>query len=67
MISMADLETLIGWEIQAGSRVLSVYLNVDQALEVNRSRGFEVPLGNILRNQKETFFGASGYRNRDGA
>jgi peptide chain release factor subunit 1 len=53
MISMADLETLVGWGIQSGSRVLSVYLNVDQALEVNRSRGFEVPLGNILCSCEE--------------
>lgn len=53
VLPAAEAPALIRWEGRPDGRVLSVYLNVEQARETNRRRGFEVSLANLLRSVEE--------------
>jgi peptide chain release factor subunit 1 len=53
MISAEDVRALIEHRAEAGSGLLSIYLNVDQSRAVNLNRGFEAALRNLLRKLEE--------------
>ena len=50
MIAKEEVERVIARNSKPGSPMLSVYLDVDPTLEVNRQRGFEPALRNMLRS-----------------
>jgi peptide chain release factor subunit 1 len=49
MISRQDLKDLLAAHNSQGSRVVSVYLNVDQARAVNLNRGFEAAFRSLVQ------------------
>lgn len=57
MLSRRDIEALIEREAKPDSRVLSVYLDVDQSRASNLNREFEATLGNILREIEQQLEG----------
>lgn len=54
MISYNDIRELRQYSSSADSRVLSVYLNVDQGKAANLNRGFETALESLLRQVADT-------------
>jgi peptide subunit release factor 1 (eRF1) len=53
MITDDELKQLLDYKPRAGTRVLTVYLNVNQGYAPNLNRGFEVTLRNSLREIEE--------------
>lgn len=53
MISRKDLKGLLAFESERSSRVLSVYLNVDQGQAVNLNRGFEAVLKSLIQKAEK--------------
>ncbi|MBM3889389.1 MAG: hypothetical protein FJ388_09710, partial [Verrucomicrobia bacterium] len=49
MIERAEVQSLINRASSPSEPMLSVYLDVDSARELNRQRGFEAALKNMLR------------------